>query len=304
MNLGLDGRVAIVTGAGRGLGRAYALGLAARGVHVVVNDLKSRTASEGASPAEEVVGEIQRLGGTAVADTNDVSTWAGARALVTRAVRDLGRLDIVVNNAGVYRGASILRVRPSDWTAMSNVHGRGYLAMSHFACRHWAGQARTPGRAVYGRLIHVTSRSGLYGNEGQCAYDYTKAGVAAMSLAIARDMLGTGVTSNAIAPTARTPMTEAILGARIAPAGNFDVWDPSNVAPFVVFLSSEMAAGVSGQVFVVRGGEVQLIDQYHPARTIQRDGRWTAEELADALPELFVDRSQQPAIADQMLGVE
>jgi len=287
----LSGKVAIVTGAGRGVGRGHALELARQGAKVVVNDLGGEWDGSGTDnrPASEVVEEIKALGGEGAANFDNVATWDGAQNMVNQAVETFGDLNILINNAGILRDRMTFNMDEADWDAVINVHGKGHFAPTRFACAYWRQKSKDTGNPVHGRLIHTSSESGLFGNAGQANYDFAKAGLISFSLCLAKEMSKYGVTSNAIAPRARTRMTEGTFGNIPRPEG-FDAWDPDNVAPWVVYLCTEQAQHITGQCFVVTGGEVSLIEQHHVCNTINKGDRWTVEELVAKSGELFGDR--------------
>jgi NAD(P)-dependent dehydrogenase (short-subunit alcohol dehydrogenase family) len=287
----LSGKVAIVTGAGRGVGRGHALELARQGAKVVVNDLGGEWDGSGTDnrPASEVVEEIKALGGEGAANFDNVATWEGAENMVNQAIETFGDLNILINNAGILRDRMTFNMDEADWDAVINVHGKGHFAPTRFACAPWRQKSKDSGGPVHGRLIHTSSESGLFGNAGQANYDFAKAGLISFSLCLAKEMAKYGVTSNAIAPRARTRMTEGTFGNIPKPDG-FDAWDPDNVAPWVVYLCTEQAQHITGQCFVVTGGEVQLIEQHHVCNTIDKKDRWTVEELVEKSGELFGDR--------------
>jgi NAD(P)-dependent dehydrogenase (short-subunit alcohol dehydrogenase family) len=287
----LDGKVAVVTGAGRGVGRGHALELARQGAKVVVNDLGGEWDGSGADnrPASSVVDEIKALGGEGAANFDNVADDKGAENMINQAIETFGDLNIVINNAGILRDRMAFNMATEEWDAVVGVHGRGHFLPTKFACAYWRQKGKETGEPVFGRLIHTSSESGLFGNAGQCNYDFAKAGLISFSLCIAREMSKYGVTSNAIAPRARTRMTEGTFGNIPAPEG-FDAWDPDNVAPFVVYLCTEAAAHISGQCFIVTGGEVHLIEQHHTVSQIDKGDRWTVEELVEKSAELFGDR--------------
>jgi NAD(P)-dependent dehydrogenase (short-subunit alcohol dehydrogenase family) len=280
----LDGKVAVVTGAGRGIGRGHARLLAAEGAAVVVNEL------DGAL-ADEVVDTITAEGGRAVADTDDVSTWEGAGRVVAHAADAFGRLDILVNNAGILRDAMSFSITEADWDAVVTVHLKGHMATCHHAVRHWRARAKA-GEAVSGRIVNTASESGLFGQSGQANYAAAKAGIVALTLVVAREMKKYGVTANVVCPRARTRMTESVPGAADFMQG--PEWDPEQIAPVVAFLASDAAADVSGQVFVVWGTRVHLLAGWHLVHTLDRgEGRWTAAELIARKEELFAGRSSK-----------
>jgi NAD(P)-dependent dehydrogenase (short-subunit alcohol dehydrogenase family) len=288
----LDGKVAIVTGAGRGIGRGDALALAAEGATLVVNDLG--TTLEGTSEsshAQEVADEIRARGGTASAIVDDVSSWTGAQALVQQAVDEFGRLDILVNNAGVLRDQMSFKMDEDAWDSVIRVHLKGHFAPTRFAAEHWRAQSKAGG-AGGGRIVNTVSEAGLYGLAGQANYVAAKAGIAAVTIALARELKNYGVTVNAIAPRARTRMTETVLGDYGAPPadGGFDEWDPDNVGSVVAWLASDDAADVTGQVFIVFGGRLHLMDGWTMVGEIEQGERWSVDAIAARKAELFGDR--------------
>ncbi|HXW33791.1 MAG TPA: SDR family oxidoreductase [Acidimicrobiales bacterium] len=288
----LDGKVAIVTGAGRGIGREEALQLSAEGAKVVVNDVGASLSGEGGdkSPAQQTVDDIKAAGGDAAINDSDVSSWKGAEALVNQAVDTWGKLDILVNNAGILRDKMSFNMDESDWDDVIRVHLKGHFACSHFAAIHWRNRSKA-GEDVYGRIVNTASEAGLFGNAGQANYGAAKAGIAAMTIILGRELERYGVRVNAISPRARTRMTEDLFGemAKVQ-EGKFDAFGPQNVAPLVVFLASPDAGDVNGQNFVVFGGSVWVMQGWKPAGSIQRDGAWTPKELADAKSQLFAER--------------
>jgi NAD(P)-dependent dehydrogenase (short-subunit alcohol dehydrogenase family) len=287
----LEGRVAIVTGAGRGIGRGHARLLAEHGARVVVNDVGSAIEGGGrdAGPANTVVDEIVAAGGTAIANGADVSSFDGARALVAQAVDEWGRLDILVNNAGIIRDAMSFKMDEATFDSVINVHLKGHFATCRFAAEHWRERAKS-GEEVAGRIVNTVSESGLHGQPGQLNYSAAKGAILSMTLVLARELRKYGVTANCIAPRAKTRMT-----ATMDVAGDFmngPEWDPDNIAPMVVFLASDAAADVSGQVFVVFGPNVYLMQGWEMVSELHRDGdgRWTPEELIARKEELFAGR--------------
>ncbi|MCP3468710.1 SDR family oxidoreductase [Bradyrhizobium sp. CCGUVB1N3] len=256
------GRVAIVTGGGRGLGREYALMLAEQGAKVVVNDLGATAAGEGAdlSPAREVVDEIKRAGGEAIVNGNDVSDWAGAKALIDDAVNTFGRLDVLINNAGILRDRMMVNMTEAEWDAVIKVHLKGTFAPSHHAAQYWRQETKKRGTPVAARLINTSSASGLFGNVGQSNYGAAKAGIAAFTVISAMELRQYGITVNAIAPRAQTRMTE---GLRERSEEDIKRRNPRWVAPIVVWLASEQSADVTGRVFEAGDGILKVAEGWH-----------------------------------------
>lgn len=294
----LDGKVAIVTGAGRGLGREEALALAAEGARVVVNDLGTSLAGEGRdlSAAEAVVREIAAAGGTAVANHDDVASWDGARGLVAQAWDTFGRLDVLVNNAGVLRDRMSFNMSEEEFDLVLRVHCKGHFAPIRHACERWREIAKRDGRAA-GRIVNTASEAGLMGTAGNSNYAMAKAAIAALTISIAREMGRYGVTANFIAPRARTRMTESMPNASMfaKPEAGFDLFHPAWPAQLVVFLASDAAADLNGQGFVVWGGQVQLLRGWRVAREITSPGAaLTARDLVARKDELFQDEPREP----------
>ncbi|MGN6474327.1 MAG: SDR family oxidoreductase [Mycobacteriales bacterium] len=293
----LDGKVAIVTGAGRGLGRTHALLLASEGARVVVNDLGGEWDGAGTDnrPAAEVVEEIKAAGGDAVANYESCSNFKAAENLINQAVDEFGGLDILVNNAGILRDKMSYNMSEEDWDSVIDVHLKGHFATTHFAGSYWRSRSKA-GEEVYGRVINTSSESGLFGNAGQMNYAAAKAGIVAMTWVTAREYAKIGVTANAIAPRARTRMTEqTFAGFGATEEGAFDAFAPENVSPLIGWLASPAAANVSGQVFVVWGSEIQLARGFSLGGTIDAGGKaWTVDELIAAQPELFA--KQDPGV--------
>jgi NAD(P)-dependent dehydrogenase (short-subunit alcohol dehydrogenase family) len=284
----LDGKVAIVTGAGRGLGRSHALLLASEGAQVVVNDLGSEWDGAGKDdrPAQQVVEEIEAIGGAAVANYDSCSDWDAAEGLIQQAVDTFGTLDILVNNAGILRDKMGYNMSETDWDSVIDVHLKGHFATTHFAAAYWRARSKACD-PVYGRIINTTSESGLFGNVGQSNYAAAKSGIIALTIVTARELAKIGVTVNVIAPRARTRMMEKTFGGLDANTA-FDVWAPENVSPVVGWLASPLAAEVSGQVFVVWGSEVQVAHIWTLGGKVDNSGqRWTIDSLAAAAPDLF-----------------
>jgi NAD(P)-dependent dehydrogenase (short-subunit alcohol dehydrogenase family) len=278
----LEGKVAIVTGAGRGIGRGEALALAAEGASVVVNDFEE-------SLAQAVVDEIVAAGGKAASNGSDVASWSGAEAMIRQAVDEFGRLDALVNNAGFLRDQISFKMTEENWDAVVNVHLKGHFAPARFACEYWRDQFKA-GDESGGAIVNTVSEAGLYGGTGQANYVAAKAGIAGMTIGLAREMKKNNVRVNAIAPRARTRMTEELLGDfAAAKEGQFDEWNPDNVGPVVAWLASDKADGISGQVFVVFGGRVHRMKNWDMVGEIEQDHAWTVDELAARADELFGD---------------
>jgi NAD(P)-dependent dehydrogenase (short-subunit alcohol dehydrogenase family) len=288
----LDGRVAIITGAGRGIGREHALLFAAEGAKVVVNDLGGGLdGSTGeATPAEEVVAEIEAMGGQALANHDNVATWDGGERLVQSALEAFGELHVLVNNAGILRDRVLVNLSEEDWDAVINVHLKGHFVPLHHAANYWREQAKA-GNVVRASVINTSSTSGLLGNVGQSNYGAAKAGIAALSVIAAEELGRYGVRVNAIAPAARTRMTESTPGlsdyvVKPSDAAVFDVWDPANISPLVATLAMEDCAA-TGQVFFVQGGTIRRFQNWTMTTTLEKDDRWSVSELAAQLPTLY-----------------
>ncbi len=285
-----EGRVCIVTGAGRGIGREHSLMLAEHGAKVVVNDLGGSMSGEGseAGPAQEVADEIVAAGGEAVANTDDISTWAGAERLVAQAVDTFGKLDVLVNNAGILRDKMLVNMSEAEWDAVIQVHLKGTAGPSHFAAAHWRERSKA-GEDVSARIINTSSPSGIYGNVGQTNYGAAKAGIAAFTIIAAKELARYGVTVNAIAPAALTRMTEN-LGMGAAPEEIKEKMSPRWIAPIITWLASEESAGVTGRVFDVTGMRLGIAESWHigpstePVDDPTRMGPLVEELLATARP--------------------
>jgi NAD(P)-dependent dehydrogenase (short-subunit alcohol dehydrogenase family) len=284
-----EGRVVIVTGAGRGIGRAHALAFAHEGAKVVVNDLGvARDGTGGdAGPAQQVVEEIRAAGGDAVANTDDVADWDGARSLVRAAIDAFGRLDVLVNNAGFLRDRMLFTTSEQEWDAVIRVHLKGHFAPTRHASEYWRAQAKA-GEPVDARIVNTSSGAGLMGSVGQGAYSAAKAGIAALTLVEAAELARYGVTANAIAPAARTRMTEEVFADRMAaPGEGFDANDPANVSPLVVWLGSAESRDVTGRVFEVEGGVISVADGWQHGPRLDKGARWEPAEVGTAVRELL-----------------
>jgi NAD(P)-dependent dehydrogenase (short-subunit alcohol dehydrogenase family) len=284
-----EGRVAIVTGAGRGLGRAHAMALAAQGARVVVNDLGGAMDGSGASagPADAVVEEIQGAGGTAVPNADDCADWDGAQRIVQAALDAFGRLDVVVANAGILRDRMLVNMTPDDWDGVMRVHLRGTFCTVQRAAAYWRERSKA-GEAVDGRVICTSSAAGLYGNIGQANYAAAKAGIAAFTTVAAAELGRYGVTANAIAPAARTRMTEELFADHMRPPeSGFDAMAPENVSPVVVWLASAAAKGVTGRVFEAMGGRLGLADGWSHGPAVSHDGAFDPAEVGAAVEKLL-----------------
>ncbi len=277
-----EGRIVIVTGAGRGIGRAHALELARQGARVVVNDLGADLDGTGRSegPAAEVVAAIQELGGEAVVNGDDVADWDGGRRLVETALEAFGHLDAVVNNAGFLRDRMLVSATEEEWDAVVRVHLKGHFCTTRWAAAHWRERAKA-GEPPDGRIVNTSSGAGLLGSVGQGAYSAAKAGIAALTLVEAAELGRYGVTANAIAPAARTRMTETVFADTMAaPAdGEFDAMAPENIAPLVAWLVSELSRDVTGRVFEVEGGLITVAEGWNRGASIDKGARWDAGEL-------------------------
>jgi NAD(P)-dependent dehydrogenase (short-subunit alcohol dehydrogenase family) len=283
----LDGQVAVITGAGRGIGREHALLLAREGARVVVNDLGGASDGSGGdrTPAEEVVAEIRAFGGEAVVNGDDVADWAGAQRLVQQSVETFGRLDILVNNAGILRDKVLAQMSEQEWDSVIRVHLKGHFAPLHFAAGHWRERSKA-GEQVRASVINTTSTSGLHSNPGQANYGAAKSGIATLTEIAAKELSRYGVRVNAIAPAARTrliaqtPTVDALMPA--AAAGEFDPWDPANISPLVASLASPECT-VTGRIFWVAGGTVKLYRPWSVESRVESEGRW---EVGDLMKEL------------------
>lgn len=285
----LEGKVAVVTGAGRGIGRGEAIELARQGAAVVVNELD-------AEAGDAVVSEIHGAGGAAVLHSGDCSEVEGAQTLIATALESFGRVDALVNNAGILRDRTIVKMSVEEWDAVIKVHLRGHFLPTQIACAHWKESGQP------GHIVCTASTSGILGNFGQTNYGAAKAGIAAFSTIVAQEMWRYGVTCNAIAPAARTRMTEGAYGEIFNPsAEEFDFWHPDNVAPLVAYLCSDASSHISGKVFGVQGDTVELYQPFTSFSVIDNGGsRWDPADLADRLDSLFTGFPIEPGATNGM----
>jgi NAD(P)-dependent dehydrogenase (short-subunit alcohol dehydrogenase family) len=285
----LEGRVAVITGAGRGIGREHALLFAKEGAKVVVNDLGGDNTGEGADsgPAHEVVDEIVAAGGTAVANTENIATWDGAESVVQQAIDEFSRLDVLVNNAGILRDSFIASMEESQWDAVIAVHLKGHFAMLRHAAAYWKAQSKA-GDQPNAAVINTASGSGVtLPNAGQANYGSAKAAIAALTLIAAEELERYGVRVNAIAPIARTRLTLATpgMGSLMAEPeeGEVDLFSPANISPLVAYLATEKCP-TTGKVYAVQGGAISALSGWHDADTIETDGQWLIDDIAARLP--------------------
>lgn len=288
----LDGRIAIITGAGRGLGREHALYFASQGAQVVVNDHGGANdgASTDATPADDVVTEIRDLGGAAVANADNVADWSGAERLVRTAIQAYGDLDVVVNNAGILRDRTIVNMTEAEWDDVITVHMKGHFAPTRHAAQFWRDEHQA-GRTKQRNLVHTSSTSGLFSNPGQGNYGAAKSGIASFSQIAAKELSRYNIVSNCVAPGARTRLTMATPGLEeiMAPSGGFDEWDPSNISPLVAYLSTD-ACEFTGETFFAQGGIVKRVNSWAFGDSVEQAGKWTVEALAEALAPLAENR--------------
>jgi NAD(P)-dependent dehydrogenase (short-subunit alcohol dehydrogenase family) len=281
-----EGRVVVVTGAGQGLGREHALEFARQGAKVVVNDI--------GEAAKAVADEIVAAGGSAIASAGDVSNWGYAEELIRTAVAEFGRLDALVNNAGINRDRMLATMSEQEWDLVLKVDLKGHYAPMRHAIQYWRDQSKA-GNQIAARVVNTSSGAGLMGSVGQGNYGAAKAGIAALTIIAATEWARYGVTVNAIAPSARTPMTEGVFAERMAPpADGFDAFHPGNVSPLVVWLASEQSGDVSGRVFEIEGGVISVADGWQHGPAIEKDRRWEAAEIGAPLRELL-QRAPAPA---------
>ncbi|MDX2595996.1 MULTISPECIES: 3-oxoacyl-ACP reductase [Streptomyces] len=309
MSLPLDGRSAVVTGAGRGLGRAEALELARLGAAVVVNDYgqpgRDGSGEASAAPAERTAAEIREAGGRAVAHTGDVSDFGQARELVGRALAEFGGLDILVNNAGILRDRMVFSMTEDEWDSVIRVHLKGHFNTTHFAAAHWRERSKAAGGPVYGRIVNTSSEAFLAGSAGQPNYAAAKGGIVGLTTSTALALAKYGVTANAICPRARTRMTEDVFAGLRPPDEGLDPLAPEHVAPLVGYLASPAAARVNGQLLVVHGGMVAVVER--PRVRAQFDSKqetFTYDELDALLTPHYADRPPgETFAAAEVLGL-
>ncbi|HUQ38983.1 MAG TPA: SDR family oxidoreductase [Acidimicrobiales bacterium] len=287
----LDGRVVIITGAGRGIGREHALLFASEGAHVVVNDLGGNIDGTGddRAPAQLVVDEIEAMGGKAVANVDNIADWEGGQRLINTAVEAFGDLHALVNNAGILRDRVLVNMTEEEWDAVIHVHLKGHFVPTRWAAAYWREQSKA-GKEVKAAVVNTSSTSGLLGNPGQTNYGAAKAGIASFTQICAQELTRYGVRSNCIAPAARTRLTEATPGlGNIVQApddpGKFDVWDPANISPLVAYLATENCPA-NGKVFFVQGGTIRLFQPWTMTETIEKQDRWTVAELEAEMKKL------------------
>lgn len=287
-----EGRIVVVTGAGRGLGRSYALAFAAAGAKVVVNDLGTDLGGRGrdTATAQAVVDEIQNMGGEAVASGDDVADWSGAERIVGAAIERFGGLDVVVNSAGFMRDRMFVSCTPEEWDAVIRVHMRGHFCVTSHAVAHWRGQNKA-GRPVDARIINTSSGVGLQGSISQSACAAATAGIASLTLVQAAELGRYGITANALAPIARTRMTVSTFVDRMKKVeSGFDAQDPDNIAPIVVWLGSKDSATVTGCVFELEGGRITIEDGWRDGPTVDKGARWDPGEVGPAIRKLLAKR--------------
>lgn len=296
-----EGRVVVVTGAGRGIGREHALEFARQGAKVVVNDLGSNTDGTGSSagPAGEVVDEIKAMGAEAIANGDDVSDFDGASRMIRSAIDTFGRIDTLVNNAGILRDRMLVNMTPDEWDAVIRVHLRGTFAPTRAALDFWRERSKA-GEDNDARIVNTTSPSGIYGNVGQTNYGAAKAGIASFTIIAAMEVARYGVTVNAIAPAALTRMTENLgMGQRAAdiPAEQFNPLSADNISPIVVWLGSSESAGITGRVFNVMGGHLSVAEGWVEGPAADKDGRWDPAELTGIVPDLVARAAPNAAMS-------
>jgi NAD(P)-dependent dehydrogenase (short-subunit alcohol dehydrogenase family) len=287
-----ENRTVIITGAARGLGRAYALAFAAEGANVVVNDIGTSLGGEGrdTSAADAVVAEIVAAGGKAIANYEDVTDWDAAERIVAAAVTAFGDLHVVVNNAGIVRDRMFVSATLEEWDATMHVHLRGHFCISRHAVNYWRAKQKD-GHDPDARIINTTSGAGLQGSIAQAAYSTAKGGIAALTLVQAAELGRYGITANALAPSARTRMTEQAFADKMATQGaEFDVMDPANIAPAVVWLGSAESREVTGCVFELEGGKIMIEDGWREGPVVDKGARWQPAEVGAAVEKLLAGR--------------
>jgi NAD(P)-dependent dehydrogenase (short-subunit alcohol dehydrogenase family) len=284
-----DGRVVVITGAGRGIGREHALEFASQGAKLVINDLGAEVDGSGSSdgPAGQVVDEVRGMGGEAVANGDDVSDWDGAGRLIQTAIDTFGTIDVLVNNAGILRDRMMVNMTIDEWDAVIRVHLRGTFAPTRHAIEYWRNRSKA-GETNDARIINTTSPSGIYGNVGQTNYGAAKAGIASMTIIAAMELGRYGVTVNAIAPAALTRMTEGlgIMSSAEKKPEEFDPGDPANIAPLVVWLGSPESAAITGRVFNVQGDHISVAEGWVAGPGASKGDRWDPAELGGIVPDL------------------
>ena len=298
----LDGKVAIVTGAGRGIGREHSLALAESGAKVVVNDLGGSSAGEGQdqAPAQQVADEIKSKGGEATANFDNVADFQGAENLIKQAVGEFGRLDILINNAGIIRDRMLVNMSEEEWDAVINVHLKGHFSPTRHAAAYWRAESKA-GNPVNARVINTSSPSGVFGNVGQTNYGAAKSGIAAFTLIAALELGRYGVTVNCLAPNARTRLTEQTFGDIPVPEGGFDPMEPANISPIVVGLCTDAAGSITGQCFFVYGGVVNVLKPWDVGVTLSKEGKWDPDEFVSQLNEKLPEGASPEGMMPMMI---
>lgn len=287
-----DNRTVIITGAARGLGRAYALGFAAQGANVVVNDIGTSLGGEGrdTSAADDVVAQIKAAGGNAVANYEDITDWDGAKRIVDAAITAFGDLHVVVNNAGIVRDRMFVSATLDEWDATMHVHLRGHFCVARHAVDYWRAKQKA-GTNPDARIINTTSGAGLQGSIAQAAYSTAKGGIASLTLVQAAELGRYGITANALAPSARTRMTEQAFADKMATENDaFDVMDPANIAPTVIWLGSVQSADVTGCIFELEGGKIMLEDGWREGPVVDSRQQWDPADVGEAVASLLQKR--------------